>query len=255
MTTSEKKVSARSSFFRGAADRIGSTELGLRILRVLSKNKTLQRIMIGGPNPIHLWEDDLVFQKLISNVKPFTLLTEEALFTIYQTASGVRTITGDIAEIGVYKGGTAWLLGSIFSESNRSLLMFDTFAGMPDSADSIRDLHKEGDFSDTSLAAVTKLLSSWPNAIPVAGFFPATATPFAQHQFAFVHIDVDIYQSVLDCCDFFYPRLSTGGVLVFDDYGQRSCPGAKQAVDEFFASRPETPFYLRTGQCVVWKLA
>ena len=37
MTTSEKKVSARSSFFRGAADRIGSTELGLRILRVLSK--------------------------------------------------------------------------------------------------------------------------------------------------------------------------------------------------------------------------
>ena len=211
--------------------------------------------MIGGPNPIHLWEDDLVFQKLISNVKPFTLLTEEALFTIYQTASGVRTITGDIAEIGVYKGGTAWLLGSIFSESNRSVLMFDTFAGMPDSADSIRDLHKEGDFSDTSLAAVTKLLSSRPNAIPVAGFFPATATPFAQHQFAFVHIDVDIYQSVLDCCDFFYPRLSTGGVLVFDDYGQRSCPGAKQAVDEFFASRPETPFYLRTGQCVVWKLA
>ncbi len=104
MPISEKKVSTRSSFFRGAADRIGRTEFGLRMLKVLSKNR------------------------------PSTLLTEEALFTIYQTANGVRGVTGDVAEVGVYQGGTAWLLGSIFRDSDRNVLLFDTFEGMPDSA-------------------------------------------------------------------------------------------------------------------------
>ncbi len=39
--------------------------------------------------------------------------------------------------------------------------------------------------------------------------------------------------------------------MVFDDYGFESCPGAKQAVDEFFADKNERPWYLPTGQCVV----
>ncbi len=134
MPISEKKVSTRSSLFRGAADRIGRTQFGLRMLKVLSKNKTLQRMTIGGPNPIHLWEDDAIFQELISKIRPSTLLTEEALFTIYQTANGVRSVTGDVAKVGVYQGGTAWLLGSIFRDSDRNVLLFDTFEGMPDFA-------------------------------------------------------------------------------------------------------------------------
>ena len=86
------------------------------------------------------------------------------------------------------------------------------------------------------------------------GFFPATAAPVQQNSFCFVHIDVDIYQSVIDCCVFYYPRLPAGGALVFDAYGDLSCPGARQAVEEFFAERPEQPRYLPTGQCLVVRL-
>jgi len=68
-----------------------------------------------------------------------------------------------------------------------------------------------------------------------------------------VHIDVDIYQSVKDCCEFFYPRLHAGGVMLFDDYGKWTCPGAKLAVDEFFATKPEKRFYFPSGQCFVIK--
>lgn len=42
--------------------------------------------------------------------------------------------------------------------------------------------------------------------------------------------------------------------MVFDDYGFLGYPGAKQAVDEFFTERIESPIYLPTGQCVVIKL-
>jgi O-methyltransferase len=64
-------------------------------------------------------------------------------------------------------------------------------------------------------------------------------------------VDVDVYRSILDCCEFIYPRLKTGGVMVFDDYGFPTCPGARKAVDEFFTGKPETPVILQTGQAIV----
>ena len=87
-----------------------------------------------------------------------------------------------------------------------------------------------------------------------AGCFPDTATGLGDKRFAFVHVDADIYCSVHDACEFFYPRLVPGGVIVFDDYGFPSCPGARAAVDEFFDGRPEQPLYLGTGQALVVRL-
>jgi O-methyltransferase len=84
-------------------------------------------------------------------------------------------------------------------------------------------------------------------------FFPDTAGPVRANVFSLVHCDADIYQSVKASCEFFYPRLVGGGAMVFDDYGFNTCPGAKQAVDEFFAGLPEQPVYLPTGQAFVVK--
>jgi hypothetical protein len=41
------------------------------------------------------------------------------------------------------------------------------------------------------------------------------------------------------------------GIMIFDDYGFDTCHGARQAVDEFFADKPEHAFYLPSGQCFV----
>lgn len=248
------RETGRAKFFQRAADAVSRTRIGRKLVLGLSKNTTLQRLTIGGPNPMHLWEDDGGFVAAARTARPLTLLTDEALFNLYQVAGQVATVAGDAAEVGVYKGGTAVLLAQRFETAGKRLLLFDTFEGMPESADARVDRHRAGDFDDTSLEAVTRALSAWEDVELVPGFFPETAKPAADRKFALVHVDVDIYQSVLDCCEFFYPRLSPGGAIVFDDYGQRSCPGARKAVDEFFADKPEHPFYLPTGQCVVWRL-
>jgi O-methyltransferase len=45
----------------------------------------------------------------------------------------------------------------------------------------------------------------------------------------------------------------SGGFIIFDDYGMPSCPGARAAVDQFFADKPEKPLALHTGQALVFR--
>ena len=65
---------------------------------------------------------------------------------------------------------------------------------------------------------------------------------------------MDIYSSVYSSTEYFYTRMAHGGIIIFDDYGFKTCPGAKQAVDLFFESKPEVPWYLSTGQAIVVKI-
>jgi O-methyltransferase len=74
-----------------------------------------------------------------------------------------------------------------------------------------------------------------------------------QNHYAFAHLDVDLYQSTVDCCAYFYPRIVPGGIILFDDYAFAAARGEKDAVDAFFADKPECPITLPTGQDVVIK--
>ena len=214
-----------------------------------------QRLSDAGltrPKQIRPWDEDPVFVPLMARISQRTLVDKKRCHMLWQLARRVAKIPGEVAEIGVYRGGTARLLAEILSPAGKTIHLFDTFEGMPET-DPERDLHRAGDFSDNSLAEVKAFLAGAGSLEFHQGFFPATSGPTKDKTFAFVHVDTDIYRSVLDCCEFFYPRLSAGGVMVFDDYGFLSCPGAKAAVDEFFARTQDAPLYLPSAQAVVIK--
>lgn len=213
----------------------------------------IQRFPGGKPNPRHTWEEDEYFNTLVRKIENHTLVDKVRCFIIFQFITHTKSINGDVAEVGVYRGGTARLIAEILEEGKKHLHLFDTFEGMPE-VDERQDIHQQGDFSDTSIKQVKRFLDGFSKVHFYQGVFPQTASPVINNKFSFVHIDVDIYQSVLDSCGFFYPRMVSGGIIVFDDYGFVSCPGAKRAVDDFFASRAEQPCYLPTGQCFVIKI-
>jgi len=54
-----------------------------------------------------------------------------------------------------------------------------------------------------------------------------------------VHLDCDLYESYRTCLEFFYPRLSMGAVVLFDEYNDPTWPGCNKAVDEFLADKKE----------------
>jgi hypothetical protein len=85
------------------------------------------------------------------------------------------------------------------------------------------------------------------------GWIPERFNEAAACRFCFVHIDVDLYQPTRDSLEFFYPRMSPGGMIVCDDYGYVNCPGAKQACDELAADWPERWLHLPTGQGLLIK--
>lgn len=160
---------------------------------------------------------------------------------------------GAFVECGVYQGGTARLLAEVLTHPNatRRLHLFDTFAGMPKTGDT--DLVQAGDFGDTNLERVKSVVGHADIAEFHPGLIPKTFASLTGLEIALAHVDVDIYRSVLDCCEFIYPRLVPGGFIVFDDYGFQSCPGARSAVDQFFQGRPERPLVLPTGQAIVFR--
>ncbi|MEO7981557.1 MAG: TylF/MycF/NovP-related O-methyltransferase [Sporichthyaceae bacterium] len=211
----------------------------------------VQRTVDGEPNPAHLWATDEKFQAAMQGPRSRSLVHDAACYVLYRSLQTTAGLDGDVAEVGVYRGGTALLIARAVERGTR-VHLFDTFTGMPD-ADVTRDMHRAGDFADTSLEAVRSLFADNPDVVLHPGFFPDTAAPEGDRKFRLVHVDVDIHRSVLDCCEFFYPRLVPGGVLVFDDYGWTSTVGARDAVDDFFSGRYETPVYLPTGQALVLK--
>jgi O-methyltransferase len=192
------------------------------------------------------------WQKRLRADDPRSLVSLHRKYVLYCLAlDATRRCSGEIAECGVYKGGTAKILAEAIP--NRPIHLFDTFQGMPET-DQERDLHKKGDFADTSVESVRVYLAAHKNVTCVPGFVPDTLEVVRDCTFAFVHIDLDIYAAIKAACEFFYPRMQLGGTLLFDDYGFASCPGARAAVDEFFADKPEVTIVMITGQCSVQKL-
>lgn len=152
------------------------------------------------------------------------------------------------------RGKTAFLIADAISEKGRGriLHLFDTFQGMPE-PDPERDRIPKGIFGDTSLKEVKALLQRFDFLKFHQGELSSTVPSCHGECFCFVHVDVDHYRPILECCHFFYQRMVAGGVILFDDYGFPSTPGAREAVDGFFRERLESPIYLPSGQCIVIK--
>ncbi len=200
------------------------------------------------------------FARFIAEIKKSgpLIVSLDRCYMIYQFARYAVSLDGDVAECGTYTGGTAYLLGCIMEAegvTNKYLHLFDTFQGMPDLAVPERDYHAPGDFGDTSLDYVQKRLERFSFVRFHPGLMPDT---FAEIEdidyFSFVHVDVDIYPTALECCKWFWPRLTRGGVILFDDYGFWSYRHAiRAAVDDFFSSIRDKPIILPTAQAVVIK--
>jgi O-methyltransferase len=156
-----------------------------------------------------------------------TLITTDRLCALARGVEETAKLPGDMAELGVYQGGSAKVIA--FSAPQKTLRLFDTFAGLP-ADDAGGGAHKAGEFA-APLEEVKKYLSAYRVEFHV-GFFPETTAPVAEARYAFVHLDGDLYQTTKDALEYFWPRLVPGGLLYLDDVDWPNTPGVNRALQE-----------------------
>lgn len=191
-------------------------------------------------------EDYALIRRVISETD--MLLLKDEAYQVLSCARATAKIPGEIAEVGVYRGGSARLMCEALAD--RQLFLFDTFEGLPTTGE-IDSRFSAGQYA-ASVETVQSYLNKFSNVHIYKGLFPATSGPIADKRFSFVHLDMDLYQPTRDALEFFYPRVNPGGMFLIHDY--LWAEGVRRAVEEFFATRKETILELAGAYCGIVKL-
>jgi O-methyltransferase len=170
-----------------------------------------------------------------------------------------NNIAGSIAEVGVYKGTTARLFHDFFPD--KEILLFDTFEGFDQ-----RDINHKKESSKPNLASKTVFNSSLESVQDfvgksvsvklIPGYFPETTIDIdPENQYALVHLDSDLYSPQFSGLEYFYPKMTPGGVIIIHDCNNEYT-GSKRALNEFFLNKPEVPIIIpdKSGSAIVVKL-
>lgn len=190
--------------------------------------------------------------QLIKAIKKETdmLLADNEAYQLFMAVKRTDKIEGDVAEVGVYKGGSAKLICE--ARRNKSVHLFDTFEGIPKVEDIDKPKFYRGQYK-VSLEEVKKYLADYNNVYFYKGIFPDNVKPQEDKRFSFVHLDVDTYESTSKCLRFFWPRINQGGIIISHDY--ITALGVRKAFDEFFKEKIEPIVELSGSQCLVVKCA
>jgi len=168
-------------------------------------------------------------------------------YTLDQLMKLAVPLEGDTAECGVYKGASSFLICRRIAGLKKKHHIFDSFEGLSTPMDEDGSYWKKGDLA-SSEDIVREHLKEFNFVVYHKGWMPERFHEVSDVKFCLVHLDVDLFQPTLDSLRFFYERITPGGIIVCDDYGFITCPGARKAMDLFFFDKPEEVISLPTGQ-------
>jgi hypothetical protein len=182
-----------------------------------------------------------------------------------------HAIPGDVIETGVWRGGATIFMRGIFKAlgiTDRSVWVADSFEGLP-----VPDGEK---FPLEAKAHAGPFMTKVCNHLAVSiddvkrnfdayglldgqvrflrGWFSETLPSAPIERLAVMRLDGDLYDSTRDSLVSLYDRLSPGGYVIVDDYGEDSWTYCRRAVDEFRTQRRiSDPLVRVDSRCYFWQ--
>lgn len=205
------------------------------------------------------WNADHDFREIFERVQNSTLVDVYRCYEIWKLVEQTAKLPeGDLIEIGVWRGGTGAIIASQASRCGISGLVYlcDTFVGVV-KAGAEDSSYTGGEHSDTSPEVVKRLVGSMclDKVRLLSGIFPEeTGDAVEAARFRFCHIDVDVYRSAADILEWIWPRMVSGGVIVYDDFGFRCCPGITRHVESQLSLPDRLVLHNLNGHAVIVKL-
>ncbi len=227
-------------------------ERAYKVVRKLARAHGFQ--MLGR----HLvWPQTPHFRSASQKAEGVEGLSDARCFVLQSAIRSVESVGGDVAECGVrFARSTLFLMSAC--ERERHFHLFDSFEGLsqPSAEDVVAKgvAHwRQGDLTAHEDVVRENLKEFFGRYTLYKGWIPDRFQEVSERSFAFVHVDVDLFEPTRDALAFFTQRLAPGGVILCDDYGSAHCPGARKACNEAAADFGLSILELPTGQCLMFR--
>jgi hypothetical protein len=205
------------------------------------------------------YDDEEAARQAVRVVDEYTMLSYERLVTLYQQVRYIdrARIPGCLVECGTWRGGAVGMMALAHMSVGRPfrhLFLFDSFEGLPEpdrEKDGKDAVHYARGKASGALLSIDQCVGSleinkhllneiigYPQELThyYVGWFQETVPRAAQEiePISLLRLDGDWYESTKICLEAFFPKMSSGAIVIIDDYGKWS--GCRRAVDEFMGT-------------------
>lgn len=205
----------------------------------------------------------------------FTMVPRVRLDNIQACIEDVvkQKVPGDFIETGVWRGGTTIFMRAMLNAidtRDRLVWVADSFRGLPEpdaekfpvearahASTTMATTYKHFAVSRTEVEANFAAFGLLDDQVRfLEGWFEDTLPTAPIERLAIIRLDGDYYQSTMDALTNLYDKLSPGGYVVVDDYGEDLWTYCRRAVDDFRSARGLTGELTRVdSKCYYWRRA
>ena len=180
--------------------------------------------------------------------------------TILWAAGQCKNIEGDFVECGTNKGGYAKAICEFldFTSVNKVFYLLDTFEGMNENLLTDAEIaagkkeYFKAIYSDC-FEQVKKTFSGFPDVKLIKWSVPGTLTQVASEKIAFLSIDINCLKPEIAAMDYFWNKLSKGGIIILDDYAYATYNLQYEAHNDWAKRNKTQILSLPTGQGLIVK--
>lgn len=180
-------------------------------------------------------------------------------------------VPGDLIETGVWRGGASIYMRGVLATlgvTDRTVWVADSFEGLPEpdaarfpkeaafhNSKMMQDLYDRFAVDINTVTYNFELFGLLDDQVRfLKGWFKDTLPSADIEQLAVMRLDGDYYESTSDSLNSLYGRLSLGGYVIVDDYGEDAWTECRRAVDEFRAAHGiNAPMIQIDSKCFYWK--
>jgi len=178
-------------------------------------------------------------------------------------AQSCLKLEGDFVECGVFTGIFSMAICHYFNFANvdKKFWLFDSWEGIPveqlnlsAEAQTLAKQHNEANYRRYDIfTSISESFSKYPNCKLVKGMLPETLEQAELNKIAFLSIDLNNAPSEKECIEKLWSKITTGGIVLIDDYGWVDHKDQQDMWDEFAASKGLFIVTLPTGQGILTK--
>lgn len=168
-----------------------------------------------------------------------------------------KRLPGDFVECGVNRGGLAMTVMHYvnFKSLPKKFYLLDTYCGLSKEQISEEERKfgiKPGGYEEC-YEFVKEIFKDYSNVEIIKGLVSTTLDQVKSKHVSFLSIDMNCMEPEIAAAEFFWDKMSTGAVMLLDDYGWPGHLMQKQAFDDFASKHSAQVLSLPTGQGMIFK--